>query len=89
MPAKQIGIEQPDSKRINHILLGLDGNGVINHVEISVNVETEIEQVSYLPQTDSLTHTVAEFSATVCDGLDLLPNEAIALFNAKESFSGA
>lgn len=89
MPNKQVAIEEPDSKRINHIIMSLDTNGSITNVEISVNVETEIDQVSYEPMRSSLTHAVAEFSDTVRDGLDLIPNEAIALFCSKETFSGA
>jgi len=89
MARKTVDIEQPDSRRINHILMELDNNGVITRVEIGVNVETEIPQVSYEPMVSSMTHSVAEFSDTVRDGLDLIPNEAIALFNQKETFSGS
>lgn len=89
MARKTVDIEQPDSKRINLIVMTLDTNGVITSVEIGVNVETEIPQVLYQPMISSMTHAVAEFSDTVRDGLDLIPNEAIALFNQKETFSGA
>ena len=89
MATKTVDIEQPDSKRISHIMMALDANGVITSVELSVNVETEIDQVSYEPMTSSLSHDVSEFSDIVRDGLDLVPGEAIALFNEKETFSGA
>lgn len=87
MANKQVDIEQPDSKRINLIMMGLDDNGVITHVEIAVNVETEMDQVTYEPMTSSLRHLVSEFSDTVRNGLDLIPNEAIDLFCMKETFS--
>ena len=69
---------------------GLAGSGAAAALgELGVNVETEIDQVLYEPMASSLSHDVSEFSDIVRDGLDLVPDEAIALFNEKESFSGA